>query len=309
MLAMSEVELGGYLLPPGEHPRFDRGDFTLIPNPRRLFGQVLPYFYYYFEVYPPESATGAADYEIRRYLVSGSGDTAKVLKPIAMTGGPGFFADIDSVGLGGVPSGTYNFTVEVIDAGGARAMQSAKMFVFAPEVPAGEALTTGGAGEYDSAAVERELQEIQFLLSKNETLVATKLSPAEKGRFLENFWRRYDDDPTTPEVPLRQLFRVRVDEADARWGNSRTAGHKSDRGRVYVLYGEPDERETHPLDIHAKPYEIWNYNNLEGGVTFVFVDRSGLGDFMLVHSTLRGEVVNTDWYREFVQRSGMDSRR
>ena len=75
------------------------------------------------------------------------------------------------------------------------------------------------------------------------------------------------------------------------------------------MFGEPDDRDSHPIDSHAKPYEIWSYRNIEGGVEFVFVDRSGLGEYALVHSTLRGEVNNPDWYNFYVQRSGLETRK
>ena len=45
-------------------------------------------------------------------------------------------------------------------------------------------------------------------------------------------------------------------------------GWKTDRGRVYVLYGEPSEIEKFPNQMDQKPYEIWHYNDIEGGVYF-----------------------------------------
>jgi hypothetical protein len=72
-------------------------------------------------------------------------------------------------------------------------------------------------------------------------------------------------------------------------------GWHTDRGRVYVLYGESDEVERFPSTSESKPYEIWHYNQIEGSVIFVFIDRTGFGEYTLVNSTKRGEVKDDNW--------------
>jgi len=72
---------------------------------------------------------------------------------------------------------------------------------------------------------------------------------------------------------------------------------KSDRGRIFIIYGEPSEIERYPNQVDTKPYEIWYYNELEGGVVFVFGDLTGFSDYTLLHSTLRGELRDDNWLR------------
>jgi hypothetical protein len=74
-------------------------------------------------------------------------------------------------------------------------------------------------------------------------------------------------------------------------------GWQTDRGRVYILYAEPDEIERFPNSGDSKPYEIWHYNQIESGVIFVFIDRNGFGDYQLVHSTKRGELQDESWQK------------
>ncbi|MBM3325566.1 MAG: GWxTD domain-containing protein [Calditrichaeota bacterium] len=308
-LTLSDIELSSYLLPAGQHPRFDRGDCAIIPNPRRLFGLTQPYFISYFEVYPPAADSLPAEYFIRRWITNGLGETVLTLPLSQLTAGPEAFADIDSVHLDALATGSWILNIEVKQAGsGKTAFRSQRFYIFQSEKPP-IAASAQPTVEVDSAKIESEFKEVEFLLSKAKMTAARNMSVGEKAQFLEAFWRRYDDDTATSDVPARRFFRERVTEADKRWNNSRTAGHKTDRGRIYALYGEPDERETHPLDIHAKPYEIWNYHKLQGGAVFVFVDRSGFDDYVLVHSTLPGEVNDVDWYKNYAQRSGMDAGR
>jgi hypothetical protein len=75
-------------------------------------------------------------------------------------------------------------------------------------------------------------------------------------------------------------------------------GWKTDRGRVYILYGEPDEIRRYPSTQNSRPYETWLYRQLENGVEFDFIDRSGFGDYVLVNSTKRGEIQDDQWDRQ-----------
>ncbi len=56
-------------------------------------------------------------------------------------------------------------------------------------------------------------------------------------------------------------------------------GYQTDFGRVYLLFGKPDEIEKHPFEIESKPYEIWYYYTL--GYEFIFVDEHNYGEYIL----------------------------
>ena len=75
------------------------------------------------------------------------------------------------------------------------------------------------------------------------------------------------------------------------------------------MYGDPTLCHYHPRDMEAKTNRLWRSDRLGGGVIFVFVARSRLGEYELVHSTKRGEKSNHDWYDFYVKRSGTTSRR
>jgi len=302
--SLSDIELAGYLLPAEVWKKFDRGGFALLPNPRRLFGEPNDYFYYYIEGYPADNMKASGEYRISRLILNGVQDTVKTLPPVTVTGGPGSFADVDSVSLAELPRGSYTFVVGVVDPSGSTAVQRTRFFVDREMLPPVEQ-----PAAMDSATVMDELNSIGFLLSRGQRKAVGRMSISDKVRFLDEFWRRHDDDPSTPDVPLRRVFRDRVREADHLYTTFRSPGHKTDRGRIYVLYGKPSDCERHPLDIDSKPFEIWKYDRVEGGVIFVFVDRSGLGEYELVHSTMRGEISNRNWYDQYVKRSGVDTGR
>jgi hypothetical protein len=71
---------------------------------------------------------------------------------------------------------------------------------------------------------------------------------------------------------------------------------KSEQSRVYLCM-KPEESKCITSSENLKPHELWKYLHIESGAEFVFVDRSGFGDYVLVHSTKRGELRDDTWQR------------
>lgn len=109
-----------------------------------------------------------------------------------------------------------------------------------------------------------------------------RLAPVNKRReYWEKFWKKRDPTPDTPENEFEEEFLRRFYYANENFGVY-TPGYRTARGRIYILYGEPDEIERHPFEIDSYPYEIWYYYNKK--LKFVFVDRKGIGEYELVPS-------------------------
>jgi GWxTD domain-containing protein len=146
--------------------------------------------------------------------------------------------------------------------------------------------------------VEDEFQRAKYLADKTEIYFFEQLKTAQaKKDFLKDFWSRRESD-ATGETPLRRVdYLRRVEVATERYTSYTKKGWRTDRGRVFIVYGKADEIERHPSEGIMKPYEIWYYYQIENGVQFVFVDKSGFGDYELVHSTKRGEFSDEGWDR------------
>ena len=91
----------------------------------------------------------------------------------------------------------------------------------------------------------------------------------------------------------------RIDYANKHFSTQFRQGAQSDRGMVLLKYGFPSDRDLFPSQMDNKPYEIWIYTHIEGGVEFVFVDEIGTGVYDLVHSTKRGERYNPNWHERY----------
>ncbi|HHE47330.1 MAG TPA: GWxTD domain-containing protein, partial [Bacteroidetes bacterium] len=265
-LTASDIELAGYLLPAGIMEKYDRGEFALVPSPNLVFGRYRPYFYYYMEIYPPGGGREEHKLTLQRAIVTeinGFQFTAATFPEVVFSGKSEPFADVDSVSLEGLPTGGYTLVMQIVSGEEDTTVCRKRFWIMRSDLERAIIQPVDSAASFDSSSVEKEFQDVQILLRKDEIRHVTDMTPADKARFLNLFWRRYDDDTSTPEVPFREEFRQRITEADRRWDNYRSAGHKTDRGRIYVLHGEPDNRETHTFEISAKPYEIWTYDHLD----------------------------------------------
>jgi GWxTD domain-containing protein len=97
--------------------------------------------------------------------------------------------------------------------------------------------------------------------------------------FWDAFWKRRDPTPDTTENEARDAFYQRVQYANQHFATG-GPGWRSDMGRVYIVYGAPDEVTRNPFNFDRPPEEIWYY--YRDRRTFVFVDRDGFGRYDLV---------------------------
>jgi GWxTD domain-containing protein len=94
------------------------------------------------------------------------------------------------------------------------------------------------------------------------------------------FWQVRDENKDTPVNEVMFQFYLRVDEANLRFRADNKEGWKTDRGKSFILYGEPDEIERQKHQVDSPPYEIWIYLRLNQKLTFV--DRSKNHNYKLV---------------------------
>jgi GWxTD domain-containing protein len=96
------------------------------------------------------------------------------------------------------------------------------------------------------------------------------------------FWRERSRDTTTAYNEVMTEFYYRVDDALRRYSTNReNDGYKTDRGRIYILYGPPQKSER-SLQPNSAPTEIWTYERLHR--KFIFIDTGKNGNYVLSQS-------------------------
>jgi GWxTD domain-containing protein len=97
-------------------------------------------------------------------------------------------------------------------------------------------------------------------------------------RFLE-YWKSKDPSPGNNENEVFQEYYGRVNFANEQFSHYRE-GWQSDRGMVFIILGPPNNVDRHPFEYDSKPYEIWEYYELNR--SFTFIDETGFGDYRLI---------------------------
>ncbi|MFN3326744.1 MAG: M56 family metallopeptidase [Bryobacteraceae bacterium] len=107
----------------------------------------------------------------------------------------------------------------------------------------------------------------------------------ERERFIEQFWLRRDPTPGTAANEFRDEHYRRVEFANARFWAEGRPGWRTDRGRMYIVYGPPDAIENRPNpDGKSYAFQHWRYRYIEGlghDLSITFVDKSGSGCYTL----------------------------
>jgi len=140
-------------------------------------------------------------------------------------------------------------------------------------------------------------EDVVYIITQEERDAFLRLgSNEEREQFIESFWNVRDPTPDTIENEDRDEHYRRIAYANERFASG-VPGWKTDRGRIYIIWGEPTEKESHPSGgSYVRPteegggqtsvfaFERWRYRYLEGignEVILEFVDPSGSNEYRL----------------------------
>jgi GWxTD domain-containing protein len=155
-------------------------------------------------------------------------------------------------------------------------------------------------------ALEKELaspykkwleEDVIYIITPEERGSFLRLSTnEEREQFIENFWLRRNPDPDSPENTFKEEHYRRIAYTNEHYASG-IPGWKTDRGRIYIMWGPPDEVESHPSggsyerpaqegggETSTYPFEDWRYRYLEGignDVNLEFVDPTMTGEYHL----------------------------
>ena len=141
------------------------------------------------------------------------------------------------------------------------------------------------------------LNEVPDIITEAERRAFLELGTAEeREQFREIFWHDRNPDPESMVNPVRDEHYRRLAYADEHFASG-ISGRKTDRGRIYIIWGPPDEIDSHPTggkydrpaeqgggSTSTYPWELWRYRHLEGigeNIEIEFVDTTGSGEYRL----------------------------
>jgi GWxTD domain-containing protein len=289
-----------------------KNGYDLVPYIANFYPQNMKALAFYAELYNTHKVPGENEpfvvnyfiesYDYERKLDKFGGYFKGSGKPVTVVFGEIPIADL--------PSGKYNLVIEVHDKKNTLICYGKTYFQrINPTMPSAEAAELAAKADlrttfvYQIHNVDSLTEAIRCLrpissdiensLAEND--VHTKDINVLQRRLLI-FWTSHN--PQNPELAYTE-YMMQVKAVQHSYGTRLLQGYNTDRGRVYLKYGEPSTRQISDKEPSAYPYEIWTYYRLNNGQNnrkFVFYDPDLVtNNYRLIHSDATGETYDANW--------------
>jgi GWxTD domain-containing protein len=251
---------------------------------------------YYAELYA--TATETVTVAMRVLTAQGTAVVSVAPERVALEAGGG--ATRGFVDLAGLPPGDYRLELVVTGSVG-EGRRAAPFGMAGFETEAALAAVDPGPRDVFEAMTEAQLDTLYgpllYLMTADEQGLYPSLSAEGKKRYLRQFWAKRDPTPGSARNEAQEDFYRRIAEANQRYregGAAEIPGWRSDRGRIFIRYGPPDEVLSRPQAGSTNPYEVWKYTRGRA-LKYVFWDQTRFGNYALIWTDDRREPSRPNW--------------
>jgi GWxTD domain-containing protein len=301
-----------------------KSGYDLVPYNINYYPETQKKLGFYFEAYNADTFFGKGKTLIYKYFIENN-DNLKPVEPFA-----GFkklqaasvnplLAQIDITGL---PSGNYNLVIEIRDEKNIIQLQEKVFFQRKnADLPA-----TFSSGNYAMSSIDHyfanvksvdtlkiyleclwpisDMKEREFQINQS-----IKKDTAFMRNYLVKYWKDRAGDSVNPMKIWMEHLKS-VNEVAVLFKCGKQKGYYTDRGRVYLQYGKPNQRSQVVSETNTYPYEIWQYYRITDKTNgqfftnrkFVFVNKNIADDcYKLEHSDMKGETNNPRWQYELMK--------
>jgi len=305
--ALSDIQLASNVIPGSENTSsiFYKNTYEVTPLPAPICGENQPMLFYYTELYNLKDERFGSDLRIDELIVNSRGQIVS-MKTKRLNKSVNSRVEVGIVKAHKLPTDTYTLKIILIDSVANHGVSSTKrFFVYNPSIVEADSFQQTISPVLSTAFGAMSEEELDDLFAKSKYIATTSeqdrfkaLTTVQgKREFMYNFWKVRDENNADDRNEYYMKYLERIDDTNAKFSAMGKDGWRTDRGRVYLIYGEPSEIERYPNQTETRPYEIWHYESLEGGVEFIFGDITGFSDYQLLHSTKRGELRDEYWLR------------
>jgi len=260
---MSDILIANEIAKDTSEHHLKKGNLRIVPHPSHKFSEFYENIYLYYEIYDiiPDSNHLKLTYTVKD-------DSGKIIGSIPRHIEKKYKSQAINfvLSMKEMKPGQYTITVDIKDENSKSIAQKETSFEITR--PAKKEISYDGMPYYD---------KIEYFLSTSEYKFFKNMPEEGKSNYLKRFWAQND----------YYAIAERFEYADKHYHQGTKPGYETDRGRIYVKYGAPDEIEKSFIEHEeSKPYENWQYFN---GFQFVFVDILGTNEYTLVWTNVRDE--------------------
>ena len=252
---------------------------------------------YYAEVYLAAAETVTVAMRVAR----ADGGEVIAVAPQQLAFGAGGGVTRGLVPLAGLPAGDYQLELTVRGPSGQQVRAAPfGMAGFETEAALAAVAPTGPRDSFDGrseAQLDTLYAPLLYVMTEAEQGVYPTLSVEAKRNYMRQFWARRDPTPGTPRNEAQEDYYRRIADANQRFREGGTAtipGWRTDRGRIFLKYGQPDEVLSRPQAGRANPYEVWKYTRGRA-LKYVFLDQTRFGNYAMIWTDDRREPSRPNW--------------
>lgn len=274
-----------------------KGDLVLQASGRPVLTPQQARIGYYLELYTATPETATVTVRVRR--TDGSQVVATAAQPVPLGAGGG--ATRGLLDLAGLPPGEYRLELRVQMPDSERVREAPFGMAGFETEAALAAVAPVEASDVFAPMPEARLDTLYapliYLMSSDEQGIYPSLPVDGKRNYLRQFWAKRDPTPGTPRNEAQEDFYRRMSEAQRRYGEGgagRVPGWRTDRGRIFIKYGPPDDVLSRPQAGNTGPYEVWKYTRVRS-LKYVFLDQTGFGNYALIWTSDRREPSRANW--------------
>ena len=266
---------------------FVKGNHSIFPNPSRRYGILNPLLYVYYELYNIPD-TGKGELKITYSISNSDKKVVKALPSMEIKKTSANTSLLHGINVAALPSGVYNFRTVVVDSLSNQRISFSRQF----EVIQLDYLKNKSALSYADA--ETASHYLKYITTPQQYNLYESLNLSGKAQYLINFWKDKDPSPGSSKNEYLENIQKRYAYVNEHFGWGKTEGWNTDRGRIFIKYGVPDEINRHYSEPNVHPYEIWYYHQKKN-YEFDFGDLTDDGRFSLLNSTKEDETQNSNW--------------
>ena len=289
--------------------KLSKGGFDLIPHISEIFPKEESQLIFYGEIYQTRLLLGEGEKFLCNFYLK---DLSSGKQLPAYSSFSRFNADDVNVlmkefNIENLPQGKYALTIEVRDKTNAlRASKSVHFYRSNPsqtitidQYTQRDVLGTFAMGYTNPDSLAEHIRCLYPISYELEKTYATNVVNSRDLKLMQQYFVSFwlNRDAVNPQTAWETYF-LEVRKVVKEFSSSIRRGYNTDRGRVYLQYGPPDNRTQMPHEPSAYPYEIWQYYKVKGQSNrrFVFYNPDLVtNDYSLIHSDALGEIMNDQW--------------
>jgi len=307
--SISSIEIIKNLSEAKNEGPFSHSGYDFIPNIYNYFSDKDSIFTFYAELYHVDINTGADQPFILNYYIS-SFETNRILpnyRKFEKRKAKSIDAILGQFDISKLASGNYVFSIELINQN--LKIITKKDYFFQKEnlrinvddndIESINIINTFAELITGKDTLEDVIKSMRPISSNSEVEFAKYIvrqgNDHTMQQYIYNFWQKRN--PLEPSKPFI-AYMVEVMRVKKEFSTSIKKGYETDRGIVYLKYGQPNSIMKEYHEPATYPYEIWHYYGIKGqsNVKFVFYDTDlATNDFKLLHSNAIGEISIYNW--------------